>query len=121
MDKKELSNILKTYRKEAKLTQQQVADALEIKRSAYAYYEIGKSAPKLPTLKNIAKLYNISVDVLLEENGHELDSVEQSYSNEFAIKDSFNELSSFEQAVVLKMRLMSNEEKKKLAEMLCGE
>ena len=118
MDNKKLASVLKMYRKEAKLTQQQVADALGIKRSAYAYYEIGKSAPKLPTLKNIARLYNISVDVLLEEKDYELDSSEQSYFNELKVSDSFNELSSFEQAVLLKIRLMSTEEKKKLAQML---
>ena len=37
----------KILRQERGLTQQQVADALGISRSAYAYYEIGGSEPSL--------------------------------------------------------------------------
>ena len=36
----------KILRQERGLTQQQVADALGISRSAYAYYEIGGSEPR---------------------------------------------------------------------------
>ena len=40
----------KILRQERGLTQQQVADALGISRSAYAYYEIGGSEPSLSVL-----------------------------------------------------------------------
>lgn len=47
----ELKDVLTKLRKNARLSQQQVADILKINRSTYAYYETGKSKPKLPTLK----------------------------------------------------------------------
>ena len=55
----------KILRQERGLTQQQVADALGISRSAYAYYEIGKTRPSLESLVHIARMYDVSVDFLL--------------------------------------------------------
>lgn len=122
--KSNLSEKLKYYRKAAKLTQQQVADALGIQRSAYAYYEIDKTAPKLPTLSNIAKLYNISIDELVnEEEFSVLMANRQEYDKEVTagenlFNDSFNDLSPLEKSIVLKLRVMSAEDRKKVVKEL---
>lgn len=112
---------LKDFRKAAHLTQQQVSDAIGVKRSAYAYYEIGKSTPKLNILKRIADLYAITIDELLENSA--MDSVAQSDEPDFDIgwstTDKFSDLSAFEQSVLLKIRLMSKEQKAQLMEYLC--
>ncbi|MGN1420807.1 MAG: helix-turn-helix transcriptional regulator [Eubacterium sp.] len=119
-----LSERLKYYRKAAKLTQQQVADALGIQRSAYAYYEIDKTSPKLPTLSNIAKLYNISIDQLVnDEDFDTLMSNRQKYDTEVTagerlLNDSFNDLSPLEKSIVLKLRVMSAEERRKIVKEL---
>lgn len=116
-----LNEKLKCYRKAAHLTQQEVADAIGIQRSAYAYYEIGKSTPKLPCLKNLAALYNISVDELL--NSDAADKVAQlddpDFKTEWSTSDKFNDLSDFEKSVVMKVRLMSKDDKNKLMDYLC--
>ncbi len=113
-----LSEKLKSLRKKAGLTQQQVADAVEIKRSAYAYYEIGKSSPKLAVMKKLAALYNVSVDELLgEEQSSDLHA-DSSFDLGWRTTDSFNQLSDFEQSVLLKVRLMSIDEREKLVEFL---
>ncbi|MGN1328784.1 MAG: helix-turn-helix transcriptional regulator [Eubacterium sp.] len=123
-DNAKLSERLKLYRKAAKLTQQQVADALGIQRSAYAYYEIDKTSPKLPTLSNIAKLYNITIDQLVnEEDFDSLMSNRQQYettvtSGEKLLNDSFNDLSPLEKSIVLKLRVMSAEERRKVVKEL---
>lgn len=123
-DNAKLSEKLKFYRKAARLTQQQVADALGIQRSAYAYYEIDKTSPKLPTLSNIAKLYNISVDQLINDEDFEtFMSNKQQYetevtSGERLLNDSFNDLSPLEKSIVLKLRVMSAEERRNVVKEL---
>lgn len=115
----DLAEKLKYFRKKANLTQQQVADALGIDRSAYSYYETDTSTPKLATVQNLARFYNTSVDLLLGNNhtvgdGEVLespDSFEKWYT-----KDGFNLLSDFEQGIILRIRLMNTDERKKLIE-----
>lgn len=63
-----LSSKLKAYRLFVKMTQQAVADALDVDRSTYSYYETGKTEPSVETLYRIAKLFNTSVDVLVDPN-----------------------------------------------------
>lgn len=111
-----LAEKLRKFRKQSELTQQQVADAIGIKRSAYAYYEIGKSAPKLSTLTNLAKLYNVSLDEFLidEQEQLKVSANEQEYALEDGVDNTFIELSDFEKAVLLKLRLLSSEQRKKI-------
>ncbi len=49
----------------ANLTQQQVADALGLDRTAVAHYEKGDSMPNVRSLKKICELFNITLDELL--------------------------------------------------------
>ncbi len=60
-----LQERIKAYRKSNKLTQQQVSDALNIKRSTYAYYEIGKNRPGIKIISKLARLYNVSIDTFV--------------------------------------------------------
>ena len=57
---------LKKYRENSGYTQQQMADALNIDRSTYAYYETGKTNPSLGTLMKIKDILNVSLEDLLE-------------------------------------------------------
>ena len=56
---------LKTLRKEANLTQQEVVDKLYISRSLYAKYESGIATPDKDILQKIALLFNTSVNDLV--------------------------------------------------------
>ena len=55
----------KKARKEAGLTQKQVADALKLDRSAIAQYERGVSMPQLRNIPKICELLKITSDKLL--------------------------------------------------------
>lgn len=57
---------LKYYREQNNLTQQQIAKLLHCDRSTYAYYETDSSEPKLDRLWRLARLYDVSVDDLLD-------------------------------------------------------
>lgn len=56
---------LKELRNSKKLTQEQIANELNIKRSTYAKYETGENQPDHDTLQNLADFFNVSVDYLL--------------------------------------------------------
>ena len=47
------------------VTQREIADALCIDRSTYAYYELGETQPSLLMLARLAKLYDVTTDYLL--------------------------------------------------------
>lgn len=111
--------VLKKFRQESGLSQQQVADALGLQRSTYAYYETNKSRPSYECLKEISRLYNLKVDeLLLSVSDSRVNSDEPKYDLGWKADEKFNRLSSFEQSVILKIRLMSYENKNKLVEFL---
>ena len=47
------------------VTQREIADALCIDRSTYAYYELGETQPSLLMLARLARLYDVTTDYLL--------------------------------------------------------
>ena len=56
---------LKILRKQMNLTQQQIAVILGIDRSAYSYYETGKSVPPMDKMMILAKIFNCTLDELM--------------------------------------------------------
>ena len=56
---------LRTLRKQARLTQQQVADALSLHRTTYTKYETGVVAPDREGLLLLSKLFGVTVDYLV--------------------------------------------------------
>lgn len=71
-----LSERLKTLRKEAGLTQEEVAKKLGISRPAYTYWEKGEKKPTPDKLTQIANLFGVSTDYLL--NNQQEDAVDLS-------------------------------------------
>lgn len=65
------SEALKTLRKNYGLTQSEVASAIGLERSTYAYYETGRSKPDLEVILKLSSLYDISVEELADifQNG----------------------------------------------------
>lgn len=60
-----LSYTLKYYRETAKLTQRDVARALDVTESAYRSYELGDRKIPIHLLVKLANVYRTSVDVLI--------------------------------------------------------
>lgn len=69
-----LGQRLKSLRKIRHLSQEAVAKELGIMRCTYYHYESGRTVPPAKTLYALARLYDISPDVLLYPDG-ETDSV----------------------------------------------
>ena len=75
----EFSDRLKELRKQAHLTQVELASKLGIVQSSYADWERGKKKPTQENLVKIAQILNVSVDYLVgnaEEKTDELDNIE---------------------------------------------
>ncbi|SMO45765.1 XRE family transcriptional regulator [Solitalea koreensis] len=62
-----ISQNLKYLRKRISLTQQQLADQLEVKRAVIGAYEEDRAEPKTELLIKIANLFSISVDEFISE------------------------------------------------------
>lgn len=61
---------LQELRKQKGMTQEQLAEALFVSRTAVSKWESGRGYPSIDSLKAIAKLYSVSIDELL--SGEEL-------------------------------------------------
>ena len=75
----EFSERLKELRKQAHLTQVELAGKLGIVQSSYADWERGRKKPTQDNLVKIAQVLNVSVDYLVgnsEEKADELDNIE---------------------------------------------
>lgn len=62
-----LGEKLKDARKNASLTQEQMAEKLQVSRAAVAKWETGKGLPDVENLRSISKLLDVSIDYLLDD------------------------------------------------------
>lgn len=65
MDKLLFQKRLKNLRSEMKYTQEDIANALGISKSAYGYYEQGKTTPDSNSISILADFFGVSTDYLL--------------------------------------------------------
>jgi transcriptional regulator with XRE-family HTH domain len=63
--------ILRCYRHMFCLTQNEVADALHVDRSTYAYYENGKSIPPVEFMRRFAALFSIPLSLIFGDEKHQ--------------------------------------------------
>ncbi|MBQ3285084.1 MAG: helix-turn-helix transcriptional regulator [Ruminococcus sp.] len=115
--RKEIAEKLRHYRESCALSQQQVADALNIERSTYTKYETGKSDPNIKTLVKIAKIFNIDPVELLPTESSDDERVTRLRDVTHADSPIF-QLSKDERGLIAKYRTLSREEKKLALEMM---
>lgn len=76
-----LGEKIKEARKQCGLSQEQLAEKMNVSRSAIAKWETDKGLPDIDNLKALSQLLNVSVDYLLD-NGETL--------NESVIHETYN-------------------------------
>ena len=64
----EFNEKLKELRKQHNMTQEQLAERLYVSRTAISKWESGKGYPSIESLKNISKIFSVSIDELLSNN-----------------------------------------------------
>lgn len=107
MVNKNFGQLLRNYRKINQLTQQQVADALNINRTTYTYYETGKTEPSIDNLHRLIQIFGITYDDLLPSEKNCF-SMKELYLKS---NDAFYNLTTAEQDVVILFRTLSDEDK----------
>ena len=125
---KELGLKLKYYRDNCELSQQQVANILNIDRSTYTYYETGKTTPSASMLLKLSKIYNVPCAVFLECINQELElnsKVADSVTNgnipnlyEESMNDKIYSLTKDEKDVVIAYRILDNNKKQELRKII---
>lgn len=109
-----LGQILKKLRENCGYTQQQVADALNLERSTYTYYETGKTTPDINTIVKLARIFNVSyIDIFEQEERDQTRSF-----NDYSLysKDDLRnvvhiyELTKMEKVLISLYRLLPSEQ-----------
>lgn len=105
---------LKMIRTQNKFTQQQIADALGISRSAYCGYEIGRRNVDIATLKKLASFYNIKISCFFEE---EILAISETDGE----KEYVSSLTKEERDLIAKFRIADKDKKQKILKSITEE
>ncbi len=113
----QIGDNLKRFRKACALSQQQVADAVNIERSSYTCYETGKSIPPIPTAVKLARAFGVTLDDLISSSNNDLlqGRVAEPESDFYAGEPilpvtNFQNLTKIERELVIHFRLMKYED-----------
>lgn len=122
-EKGSIATRLRSLRVNAGYTQQNMADALNINRSTYTYYETGKTTPDIGTIQRLSRILNVEIeDFLNEELTNKLESPDGRRPTKIPKKDpeKIGDLSSMEKSIVAVFRNegLTEEELEKILQQL---
>jgi transcriptional regulator with XRE-family HTH domain len=107
---------LRELRIKSGYTQVQIAKILNIDRSTYSYYEIGKTTPDVSVLMALAKVFNIPINNLLADEGSPDAVADSGAKSNFMHTKKNNshiyELSDAEKALVGYFRVCNSDQQK---------
>ena len=129
MNETKFSLTLRQCRRNAGLSQKQVAEALGVERSTYAYYETGTTRPSCEMVIKLSKVFNVHYSVFMDaisdkafdesEDGNGFTTLNYGTWEERAKRwDKIYTLSRAEQSLVLAYRTFSPEQKANIAEIV---
>ena len=72
-----LGEKIKLLRKGKKISQEELANMLKINRNYLSRIETGNSEPTSSVLKNIAKIFNIDLNSLLDINNNDIENTDK--------------------------------------------
>ena len=109
-----LKDKLKEYRTQCGLSQQTIAKLLMIHRSTYSYYELGKTEPSIENLCQLAKIFAVSLDDLLEVGTGGSHLFVRDDGADFEPVMRVGELSREERMLVMRYRLLTQVQRRDL-------
>ena len=83
----EFNEKLQNLRKKNNISQQELAQKLYVSRAAISKWESGRGTPNIESLKNISKIFSVSVDELLSTDELITFAMEESKKREGNFKD----------------------------------
>ncbi|WP_157800320.1 helix-turn-helix domain-containing protein [Sporolactobacillus pectinivorans] len=106
---------LKRLRESKNLSQQELADRLQLNRSTYARYELNQTQPDLETLRKIADFYDVSVDYIIERTNNKNPEKKPEgrffYDLDHASQEDLDELENYFQYMQERKKKRDNQDK----------
>ena len=116
-----LAENLKKFRKLCGFRQEDVAKIIGVDRSAYAYYEGGKTEPNVENIKKIAALFRVDVNTLVGAESSASDVAPRfmelrndnhfTYENNMSTEETIGKCSREEKLLIAYYRVCKNKEK----------
>jgi len=101
----DFNSMLKTLRKNAGLTQTELAEQLGVSQVTIVHYEQGKKKPEMDKVPKLAKILGVSIEELFgtKPTAHKGNTKSKFHGNKRVIKlaESFEKLKPAEQRLVL--------------------
>lgn len=82
--KEDFATRLKELRKEIKMSQQTIADKLDIARISYLHWEQGKTEPSINSICALCRIFDVTADYLIgleNEDGTKNTNISNSFNN----------------------------------------
>ena len=108
MDQIKTGNFLKELRKAKNITQEELANHLNVSRKSVSRWETGTNMPDLDILIELSKFYDVNIDEILNGQKRENNEVniDETVSNVAAISDNTQILSKEECIYYLSLDLL---------------
>lgn len=125
MNNSKFSLVLRQCRENSGLTQKQVADALNVERSTYAYYETGTTHPSGSMIIKLANIFNVSYSIFMDAVGdtefdnNEADETFTTLSdNSWRERERMYTLPKSEQNLLVNFRSLTTAQKQEITDMI---
>ena len=114
-----LADKLKNLRKSFGMTQDDIAELLDMSRTSFSKYENGATVPPLNVLRKLSAIYNVPIEFLIHDEQPGVLVFGSSDDNEIPDIDGdslkyFTQLTREERMLILKLRLMQADKKKEI-------
>ena len=115
------SEKLRKLRKENGLTQEELADKLNVSRQAITKWESGDGIPDIENLKQISILFNTTIDELVKEDKDVKIEIKMNYNYVSEIEINHNKHFDINISKINELNLFFGNEEKVKVELLCAE
>lgn len=112
---------LKKLRKEEGLTQEQLAEKLNVSRQAITKWETGEGVPDIENIKQISNLFNVTIDELLKEEKNINIEKREKYSYVEELEIDHSKHFDINICKIQELNILSNNEEKVRVEVLSSE
>ena len=123
MNNHTLGSLLRKYRESCGYTQKQVANALNIDRSTYTYYELGKNNLNVSVIIKLSKIFNVPYTEFIncflsesektaDDNNNSVDCVTETKISTIKSSEKIYTLTSSERQLIAVYRVLSDKQKK---------
>lgn len=121
MTGKSVGEKLKDLRIFYKMTQDDIAELLDMSRTSFSKYENGASNPPLNVLRKLSAIYNVPIEYLIHDEFTSLDFNDDGNSAAPDLEEAirgFSDLTRDEKMLIMKIRLKGADKLKELEKIL---